>query len=67
MGPGMEIQKFDRLTLFGRRWYFRIVDAGNGEILASSEGYTRPYARNETAVRFSLALGAPVIDERTKR
>lgn len=67
MGPGLEVQTFDRLTLLGRRWYFRIVDTGNSEILAASEGYSRPYGRNETAARLAKALSAPLIPERKLR
>lgn len=57
MGPGMEVQTFDGLTLRGRRWYFRIVDTGNWEPLAQSEGYNSPAARDKTAERF----GVPVV------
>jgi uncharacterized protein YegP (UPF0339 family) len=37
---------FDRLTLFGRRWYFSIVREGNNEIMATSEAYNRPEPRD---------------------
>lgn len=67
MGAGMEVQTFNRLSLLGRRFYFRIVDAANWEVLAQSEGYTRPGARNETAKRLADALGAPLIPERKTR
>lgn len=60
MGPGMEVQTFDRLTLWGRRWFFRIIDAGNGQTLAQSEAYNSAQARNSTAVRFSNRLDAPL-------
>jgi hypothetical protein len=56
MGPGMIVQTFDHLTLFGRRWFFRIVDAGNHETLAQSEGYNSSAARDRTAFRFVNAL-----------
>lgn len=52
MGPGMEVQTFDGLTLFGRRWYFRVVDTGNWKTLAQSEGYNSRDARDRTARRF---------------
>lgn len=61
MGPGMEIILFDTLTLFGRRWFFRIVDAGNREPLAQSEGYNSIEARAKTANRFASLLGAKII------
>lgn len=67
MGPGYEIATFDRLNLLGRRWYFRIVDTGNWETVAQSEGYTRAANRNETAASLSIATGWPVIPERKKR
>jgi uncharacterized protein YegP (UPF0339 family) len=34
----MKFAAFPRLTLRGRRWFFRVV-AVNGETLAQSEGY----------------------------
>jgi uncharacterized protein YegP (UPF0339 family) len=34
----MKIVAFPRRTLFGRRWFFRIL-AANGEPLAQSEAY----------------------------
>lgn len=61
MGPGMEVQAFDGLTLFGRRWYFRIVDTGNWETLAPSEGYNSAAARDRTGKRLAKALGAPFV------
>lgn len=61
MGPGMEVQTFDGLTLLGRRWWFRIVDAGNHETLAQSESYNSAAARDKTARRFASALGAPIV------
>lgn len=42
--PGY-VERFDTLTLFGRRWYFR-VRAANHEKLAVSEGYNSPGARD---------------------
>jgi hypothetical protein len=67
MGPGMEVQTFDRLTLAGRRWFFRIVDCGNNEILSGSQPYKSPYQRNETANRLATAIGCPLIPERSHR
>lgn len=67
MGPSMEVQTFDRLTLFGRRWFFRIVDTGNWEKLAQSEPYNSAAKRDKTATRLSRALACAVIPERKKR
>jgi hypothetical protein len=66
MGVGIEIQTFDRLGFFGRRWYFRIVDTGNWETLAPSEAYNAPFARNETANRLAKLIGCPVVPERKR-
>lgn len=67
MGPPYEIQTFDRLSLLGRRWYFRVVDTGNWETVAQSEGYTRPGARNETVESLRTSTGWPVVPERKGR
>lgn len=61
MGPAIEIQTFDKLTLFGHRWYFRLVDCGNNEILAASEAYNSKAARNKTANRLAYNLGSAVV------
>lgn len=66
MGPGIEIQTFDRLTLLGRRWFFRGVDTGNWEVLFPSQPYKSLAQRNATANRLGRLLNAPVIPERTK-
>lgn len=67
MGPGLEVQTFERPGLLGRRWYFRIVDTGNAEILAASQPYKSVGQRNETANRLAKALQCPLIPERSKR
>ena len=36
----LKFEMYDRLTLMGRRYFFR-VKGGNGEIVVQSEGYTR--------------------------
>lgn len=36
----MKVEIFSRLTIFGRRHFFR-VRAGNGKTLLQSEGYSR--------------------------
>lgn len=66
MGPATAIETFDRATLLGRRWYFRIVDAGNHEIIAASEAYNSKASRNKTATRLAYAMGCPVVSGRRK-
>lgn len=61
MGPAVEIQAFDKFTLRGWRWFFRIVDCGNNEILASSEAYNSKAARDRTANRLAYAMGCAVV------
>lgn len=63
----VEIQTFDRTGLLGRRWFFRIVDTGNWEILAASQPYKQPFQRNETATQLGGLLGCQVIPERSRR
>lgn len=53
----MEVQTFEGLTLLGKRWWFRIVDAGNHETLAQSESYNSRVGRDNTAGRFARLLG----------
>lgn len=43
----MKIKLFPRLTLRGRKWFFRIV-ADNGQTVAQSEGYSRRLDALET-------------------
>jgi len=37
---------FDRMTLFGRRWFFR-YQGNNGETVFQSEAYNSPAAREK--------------------
>lgn len=67
MGPGLEVQTFDRRGVLGKRWYSRIVDTRNWATLYSSEAYNSAQARSETAGRMGRALGCPVVPERRKR
>lgn len=56
-----KIERFDRLTLFGRRWFFR-ARGKNGEIVCPSEPYNSAAARDagiETA-REIFAVGRVV-------
>ena len=46
----MRIEMFSRLSLRGKRWYFR-VRADNGEVIAQSEGYHNRGDARSTAQR----------------
>lgn len=46
----MRFETFDRLTIFGRRWFFRIVREGNNEPMAQSEAYN-------SAAKRDIAIG----------
>lgn len=61
MGPAVEIQTFDKLTIVGKRWFFRIVDVGNNEILAPSQTYKTKAQRNKTANRLGYLMGCAVV------
>jgi hypothetical protein len=60
MGPSEAIETFDRMTWRGPRWFFRIVDAGNHEILAASEAYNSAWSRDKTAKRLAKKMGCPI-------
>lgn len=62
MGPAEAIETFEKLTLFGPRWFFRLVDTGNSEILAQSQRYKSKWARDKTAKRLAKAISCPVIE-----
>lgn len=53
-----KIERFSRLGLFGRRWYFR-ARGKNGEIVCPSEPYSSPAARDAgiEAAREIFAVG----------
>lgn len=61
MGPAVEIQTFDKFTLLGQRWFFRIVDVGNNEILSASQTYKTKAQRNKTANRLAYLMGCAVV------
>lgn len=61
MGPAEEIQTFHRATLRGWRWFFRIVDCGNNEILAQSQPYKTRVQRDKTALRLAYGLACAVV------
>lgn len=56
----MEIQTYERMTLLGMRFFFRIVDTGNHEKLTASQTYKTERQRDLTARRFAGALGCPI-------
>lgn len=58
----MTIEMFSRLTLFGRRHFFRIR-AANGETLAQSESYSRRIDALATARSLKSGLAkAGIVD-----
>jgi uncharacterized protein YegP (UPF0339 family) len=44
----IRFETFDRLTLRGRRYFFRIVAVGNSEPLVQSEAYNTARSRDHT-------------------
>lgn len=61
MGPAEEIQTFENATLLGKRFFFRIVDCGNSEVIASSQTYKTKKQRDKTALRLSYSLGCAIV------
>lgn len=61
MGPSEEIQTFERKSLLGPRYFFRIVDVGNNEIIAASQTYKSKKGRDKTAIRLAYSLGCAVV------
>lgn len=66
MGPAEEIQTFERQTLVGRRYFFRIIDVGNNEILAPSQTYKSERQRDKTADRLATRMGCRVVPGRPR-
>jgi hypothetical protein len=64
MGPGYELRAFDRLTLLGRRWFFRVVSMRNWKVVAQSEAYNSKAARDATGNGLAAALGTAMIEEK---
>lgn len=56
------IEKFSRIGLFGRRYYFRIK-SGNGEIVAQSEGVVNRTDRDTTMTRMQVNVPTAKIVE----
>ena len=61
MGPAEEIQTFEKVTLLGKRFFFRCVDVGNNEILFPSQTYKTKKQRDKTALRLAYSLGCAVV------
>lgn len=59
----VRFETFDRLTLFGRRFFFRIVANGNNEPLAQSEAYTSKQARTLAITRIAQGSADAIIQE----
>lgn len=57
----MRFVVFRRLTLFGRKWFWHLK-AGNGEIIASGEGYSRK-ADAIRAIELVQGSGVAVVEE----
>lgn len=57
MDAGLKTHRFDRLTFWGRCWFFRVVDRNNGKTVAQSEAYNSRAARDHTADRLDRAFG----------
>lgn len=63
MGPGIEVQTFEGVSMLGRpRYLFRIVDCGNNEVLATSQRYKTKLQRDRTAVRLSREMRCHVVE-----
>lgn len=60
MGPGLEVQTYERVTLVGMRYFFRIVDTNNHEKLTASQTYKTVKQRDITARRFAGLLACPI-------
>lgn len=60
--PIVRFEKFERKTLFGERYFFRIVREGNNEILAPSQPY-KTIAGRDTAIDLIKhgAAEAPIV------
>lgn len=56
-----KFETYDRMTLRGRRWFFRFR-AANGEIMLQSEGYNSAAARDHAiiVIRGKASIGRTV-------
>ena len=57
----MKIELYSRVTLLGRKWFFRIR-ASNGEIIAQSESYSRKVDAIATAQAIRQNVGTATIE-----
>lgn len=57
----MKIELYSRITLLGRKWFFRIR-ASNGEIIAQSESYSRKVDAIATAQSIRQNVGMATIE-----
>lgn len=57
----VEMKRGKTLLLRRPRWYWR-MRAYNGELLDTSEMYTTPDKRNQTALRLASQLEAKLVD-----
>lgn len=55
------VETFTRFGLRGRQFYFRICSTVNGQIVAVSEGYKNPAARDKMALQLIARLGTAII------
>lgn len=66
LGSDERVELFDGLTFLGHRWWFRIVDTGNNEGLATGQTYKTMIQRDKTANRLARAMGCPVVEGKRK-
>lgn len=64
MASKLRIELFDRISIFGRRWYFRVVRLGTNERIAASEAYNSPRARNEAVALLQQDLRSATLAHR---
>jgi uncharacterized protein YegP (UPF0339 family) len=57
MAEDMRFETFERVTLRGRRFFFRLVAAGNNEILAQSQPYKTERQRDRTVALIRAGAG----------
>jgi uncharacterized protein YegP (UPF0339 family) len=57
MAEEMRFETFERVTLRGRRYFFRLVAGGNNEILAQSQPYKTERQRDRTVALIRAGAG----------
>ena len=63
----IRFETFERRTLRGKRFFFRIVAEGNNEILAQSQAYKSKQARATAITRIAHGSGVALIQEGVTR